>query len=167
MGAGVFLTPHGEDLTRAFRVETNYMPSAETADPYLMSAQWSRRFIGLKVFVALAAIGRDGYARQIERDCQLGDHLRAGLRDDGWQIVNTTPLPVVCFVPDTDEQDASPEQLTAIAQQVERSGIAWISVARLAGRPVLRACITSYRTTEADVDILCDALNAAAPTQGE
>jgi pyridoxal-dependent decarboxylase-like protein len=50
MGAGVFLTPHGEELTRAFRVATNYMPSAELADPYLMSAQWSRRFIGLRVF---------------------------------------------------------------------------------------------------------------------
>jgi hypothetical protein len=31
-------------------------------------------------------------------------------------------------------------------------------VAQLAGQPALRACITSYRTTEADVDALCDAL---------
>lgn len=162
MGAGVFLTPHGQDLTRAFRVETNYMPSAESADPYVMSAQWSRRFTGLKVFMALAAVGHDGYARQIEHDCRLGDRLRARLRDDGWEIVNSTPLPVVCFIPDAAEHGASMEDLARIARRVEVSGAAWISVARLAGRPALRACITSYRSTEPDVDALCDALAAAA-----
>jgi glutamate/tyrosine decarboxylase-like PLP-dependent enzyme len=160
MGAGVFLTPHGQELTRAFRVETNYMPSAEAADPYLMSAQWSRRFIGLKVFMGLAAVGHDGYAAQIEHDCRLGDQLRARLRDDGWQIVNRTPLPVVCFVPGGGEPGRSGDRLARIAQYVERSGAAWISVAQLAGHPSLRACITSHRTTPDDLDTLCDTLAA-------
>jgi glutamate/tyrosine decarboxylase-like PLP-dependent enzyme len=164
MGAGVFLTRHGRDLTRAFRVETGYMPSAESADPYLMSAQWSRRFIGLKVFMALATAGRAGYAAQIERDCRLGDHLRTRLRGDGWRIVNDTPLPVVCFVP--DEQATAAERLAEIARHVQGSGKAWISVAQLAGRPALRACITSYRTTHADIDALCQTLaHAAASTR--
>ena len=162
MGAGVFLTRHRQDLTRAFRVQTTYMPSAESADPYLMSAQWSRRFIGLKVFMALAAAGHAGYAAQIEHDCRLGDHLRSRLRDDGWQIVNDTPLPVVCFVP--NEQATPAARLAEIARHVETSGKAWISVAQLAGRPALRACITSYRTTRPDIDALCQALaHAAAP----
>jgi glutamate/tyrosine decarboxylase-like PLP-dependent enzyme len=159
MGAGVFLTRHGRDVASTFRVATNYMPSAEAADPYLMSAQWSRRFIGLKVFMSLAAVGRDGYAAQIERDCRLGDHLRARLRD-GWRIVNRTPLPLVCFVPDTSEPWSSAD-LARIASAVGASGAAWISVAELAGRPALRACITSYRSTERDVEVLCDALAAA------
>jgi aromatic-L-amino-acid decarboxylase len=164
MGAGVFLTRHGQDLTRAFRVQTTYMPSAESADPYLMSAQWSRRFIGLKVFMALAAAGQAGYAAQIEYDCRLGGHLRSRLCDDGWQIVNHTPLPVVCFVP--NEQTTPAERLAQIARHVETSGKAWISVAQLAGRPALRACITSYRTTPPDIDALCHTLaHAAASTR--
>jgi len=159
MGAGVFLTRHGGDLASTFRVATNYMPSAEAADPYLVSAQWSRRFIGLKVFMSLAAVGRDGFAAQIEHDCRLGDYLRVRLRD-GWRIVNRTPLPVVCFVPDTSEHSGGAE-LNRIAHAVEASGAAWISVAELAGRPALRACITSHRSTERDIDALCDALTAA------
>ncbi|MGH3377554.1 MAG: pyridoxal phosphate-dependent decarboxylase family protein [Mycobacterium sp.] len=162
MGAGVFLTPHGHDLAAAFRVEANYMPSADATDPYLMSAQWSRRFIGLKVFMALAAAGRDGYAQQIERDCRLGDQLRARLRDDGWQVLNHTPLPVVCFIPNTAEPATSTQHLAEIARRVEASGVAWISVAHLAGRPALRACITSYRTTPADIDALGQTLTDAA-----
>ena len=162
MGAGLFLTRHRRDLASTFRVATNYMPSAEAADPYLISPQWSRRFIGLKVFMALAAIGRDGYAAQIEHDCRLGEHLRARLRDDGWRTVNGTPC-LSCA-------SSQPPTLTRraprwpIARHVETSGTAWISVAELAGRPALRACITSYRTTERDIDDLCDALAAARAT---
>jgi aromatic-L-amino-acid/L-tryptophan decarboxylase len=158
MGAGVFLTRHGRDLTRAFRVTAHYMPSAEASDPYLASAQWSRRFIGLKVFMALAAAGRHGYAEQIEHDCRLGELLRARLREDGWRIVNETPLPVVCFVPD---EDSASDRLPAIAREVEASGTAWISVAQLGAQRALRACITSHRSTEDDVDALCAALAAA------
>jgi aromatic-L-amino-acid decarboxylase len=158
MGAGMFFTRHGHALTRTFRATASYMPSAEASDPYLSSAQWSRRLTGLKVFMSLAAAGQDGYAAQIERDCELGDRLRARLRQDRWRIVNETPLPVVCFIPGDDD---SSERLESIARQVESSGAAWISVAQLAGRPALRACITSYRSTEHDVDALCAALAAA------
>jgi aromatic-L-amino-acid/L-tryptophan decarboxylase len=158
MGAGVFLTRHPRDLASTFRVAAGYMPSAEATDPYLSSAQWSRRFTGLKVFASLAAAGRAGYAAQIERDCALGDRLRDRLRERGWEIVNRTPLPVVCFVP---EGPADAAELARIAAAVEASGEAWISVAQLDGRPALRACIISHRTTEADVDALCDLLERA------
>ena len=158
MGAGVFLTRHARDLTRTFRVAAGYMPSADSSDPYLTSAQWSRRFIGLKVFMSLAAAGRPGYAAQIEHDCRLGDRLRARLGESGWRVVNRTPLPVVCFVP---EDGADAAELARIAAAVEGSGEAWISVAHLAGRPALRACITSHRSTDADLDALCDALERA------
>jgi aromatic-L-amino-acid/L-tryptophan decarboxylase len=162
MAAGVFLTRHAHDLTSTFRVAAGYMPSAEASDPYLTSAQWSRRLIGLKVFMALAAAGRDGYAAQIEHDCRLGDRLRERLRGDGWLVVNETPLPVVCFVPEQEpRQEGGDDRLAAIAHHVEASGGAWISVAQLGGRRALRACITSHRSTEADVDALCDLLAAA------
>jgi aromatic-L-amino-acid/L-tryptophan decarboxylase len=159
MGAGVFLTRHPRDLTSTFSVAAGYMPSAEATDPYLTSAQWSRRFIGLKVFMSLAAAGRAGYAAQIERDCRLGDLLRDRLRDGGWRLVNETPLPVVCFVPPESPADAA--GLARIVAAVEGSGEAWISVAVLDGRPALRACIISHRTSEADVDALVDSLERA------
>jgi aromatic-L-amino-acid decarboxylase len=73
-------------------------------------------------------------------------------------VVNDTRLPVVCFVPDAGADAA---ELTRIAGAVEGSGEAWISVAQLDGRPALRACIISHRTTEADLDSLCDSLERA------
>jgi aromatic-L-amino-acid/L-tryptophan decarboxylase len=159
MGAGVFLTRHGPDLASTFKVTAGYMPSAEDTDPYLTGAQWSRRLTGLKVFMSLAAAGREGYAAQIEHDCRLGEQLRDRLREDGWRIVADGPLPVVCFVP---EGGADAPELARIASEVVASGEAWLSVAELAGAPALRACITSHRSTEEDVEALGAAVRRVA-----
>ena len=167
MGAGVFLTPHREALESTFRVTADYMPSAAGSDPYLSSVQWSRRFIGLKLFMSLLVAGRGGYAAQFEADCRLTDRLRALLEEDGWLILNRTPLPVACFTDDPDvDPNASSHRLSAIADHVESSGAAWISVVNLAGRPALRACITSYRSSEDDLIALGDALRHARAASG-
>ena len=44
------------------------------------SVQWSRRFIGLKLFLALAERGESGYAAMIEHQARMGDLLRESAR---------------------------------------------------------------------------------------
>jgi glutamate/tyrosine decarboxylase-like PLP-dependent enzyme len=161
MGAGVLLTPHAAALRQAFAVDAGYMPSGDAADPYLSGLQWSRRFTGLKVFLALAAAGREGVAAQIDRDVALGDRLREGLRDDGWRVRNHTALPIVCFDDPAVGHDRSPAHLHAILDAVVAGGTAWLSQVALDGRPALRACITSYRTSEDTIASLRRQLVAA------
>ncbi|GAA3263112.1 hypothetical protein GCM10020216_105520 [Nonomuraea helvata] len=62
-------TPHARALAESFRVATSYMPaeSGELPDPYVTSVQWSRRFAGLKVFLALAIAGRPGAQHGLAR----------------------------------------------------------------------------------------------------
>jgi glutamate/tyrosine decarboxylase-like PLP-dependent enzyme len=156
MGAGMFLCTDNEGLYETFRIATAYMPvGLAGADPYTHSMQWSRRFIGLKLFLMLTALGRSGYAAVIEAETALGRRLRARLAETGWRVVNDTPLPVVCFV---DEAGTDPVR---IAEAVVESGQAWISTTKLAGQAVLRACITSYRSRPEDIEALIRALDAA------
>ena len=55
----------------------------DTTDPYTTSNQWSRRFIGLKLFLTLLTAGRSGYAAR-SSDAALGEALQARLgRDAG------------------------------------------------------------------------------------
>ena len=170
MGAGMLLTRHPATLAQTFRLSTAFMPGAvqDAADPYTTSLQWSRRFAGLKIFLALAAAGRVGYAEQIERDTALGAELARRLTDDGWELVNRTPLPVVC-VTDPNVRKLQPHAASEwhdrVAQHVIASGEAWISAPHLAGQPALRACITSYRTTRRDIDRLVTALASARDNQ--
>lgn len=159
MGAGVFLTRHRHILGEACRITTDYMPAQaeDTFDPYTHSMQWSRRFIGLKVFLSLMVAGWEGYAEALRHQISMGDLLRQKLTKAGWQVVNDTPLPVVCFT--EADKEPSAERFTAIVKGLVESGRAWISMTRLAeGMPVLRACITSYRTTPDDIDELVAAL---------
>ncbi|HEY2739093.1 MAG TPA: aminotransferase class V-fold PLP-dependent enzyme, partial [Thermoanaerobaculia bacterium] len=83
MGAGLYLTRHAGILERTFRVATGYMPrdgaGLPVVDPYTHSMQWSRRFIGLKVFLSLAAAGWEGYAAAIRHQTAMGDRLRERL----------------------------------------------------------------------------------------
>jgi aromatic-L-amino-acid/L-tryptophan decarboxylase len=153
MGAGMFLCRHPAVLRAAFRTSTGYMPADVRGadDPYLSTVQWSRRFTGLKVFMTLARLGRAGIAARIERQSEMGDLLREGLRADGWQVVNRTALPVVCFRhPRLRNREAYESALAALY----RRGRAWVSIASSGGAPAFRACITSYRTGPEHLSLL-------------
>lgn len=149
MGAGMFFCRHPEAVAQAFHADTSYMPGRtadSVSDPYTSSIQWSRRFIGLKLFLSLAHHGEEGYVKMIEHQAEMGDKLRQLLKASGWQIVNSTPLPLVCFT----RPGLNP---TAFLSALYERQIAWISQVRLADGPaVLRACITNTRTTESEIE---------------
>jgi glutamate/tyrosine decarboxylase-like PLP-dependent enzyme len=170
MGAGLFLTRHPDILDRTFRVAAGYMPKDAAGmpvhDPFAHSMQWSRRFIGLKVFLSLAVAGFDGYEAAIDRMTAMGDRLRDGLQARRWRVLNETPLPICCF-DDAQRPDAPGTYVLGLVSRVVASGRAWISTVRLAGRtPAIRACITNYRTGPEDVDSLLDALDDARSAAG-
>jgi glutamate/tyrosine decarboxylase-like PLP-dependent enzyme len=174
MGAGMYLTRHPGILERTFRVTAGYMPREGTvlpvADPYAHSMQWSRRFIGLKLFLSLAVAGWGGYEAAIRRQTAMGDRLRERLAAEGWRVVNDTPLPVVCFVDPQREgrEGRSAAFLEAVAADVVATGEAWISTVALGeAGPALRACVTNYRTGPEDVDALVAALAGARARQAE
>src|SRR3989454_2988494 len=142
MGAGMFFCRHPDVVGEAFRAQTSYMPgktAGPVVDPYTTSVQWSRRFIGLKLFLALAEHGESGYVGMIEHQARMGDVLREAIERAGWRIVNSTPLPLVCFT--RDGLDTSQFLATLYERQ-----IAWMSEVRLGGDgvPVLRARIPSF-----------------------
>ena len=160
MGAGMFFCRHPEAVKQAFAISTSYMPDEtgdNTVDPYATTAQWSRRLMGLKVFMALAELGLEGYSKQIEHQADLGDHLRMRLMQAGWLIRNETFLPVVCFShPDIDSGTISTGK---ILEEIYARGKVWISDVVLGGKEnVLRACITSFKSDKSDIDCLIDEL---------
>jgi aromatic-L-amino-acid/L-tryptophan decarboxylase len=163
MGCGMFFCRHSTVLRELFGVDAAYVPDKlkEGDDLYLMSLQWSRRFIGLKVFLTLTAVGRDGIAARNERQLRVADHLRDRLKGAGWTIVNHTPLPLVCFTHPSLENREAVDQL---AREIQSGGRAWISAAGLPEGPVLRACITHDDTSRTDIDVLCEELDRVLDT---
>ena len=165
MGAGMFITRHPDILTRTFATKNSYMPRDAVGlgivDPFNHSIQWSRRFTGLKLFLTLAVAGWDGYAALVDQFVQRGNTLRAELLNRGWVAANNSPLPVVC-VRDPAADPADRSHIDRIVKHVVSSGRAWISSAVLSdGTACIRACITNFETSTADLIELADALDEA------
>lgn len=163
MGAGMFFCRAPEAVRRAFDVSTSYMPQGaglDTVDPYVATMQWSRRAIGLKVFMTLAEQGADGFAEMIDGQARMGDRLRTLLSDAGWIIVNDTMLPLVCFTHEDIRADRA--TIADVLHAIYARGRVWISEVVLRGKErVFRACITSFQTEEQDLTCLIDELETA------
>ena len=91
MGCGMFITRYPAVLRETFRVATDFMPSTVSAlDPYLNSAQWSRRFMGLKLFLSLAAAGWGGIRHT--RGTRGGRHRAGKSAAAGYGLVGAQRL---------------------------------------------------------------------------
>jgi glutamate/tyrosine decarboxylase-like PLP-dependent enzyme len=156
MGCGMILVRDAATLSTVFQVAASYMPSHELSlDPYMNSAQWSRRFLGLRLFLSLASAGWAGHAGHIERAVEQAARIREGLEARGWSVINDSPLAVLTVVP--------PPALgtpRTIVERVLKSGRAWVSLARFEERDVVRICVTHGETSEEDLTILLQALTA-------
>jgi glutamate/tyrosine decarboxylase-like PLP-dependent enzyme len=157
MGCGMFFCRRPGLLSTAFNVATTYMPSHNAGrDPYLSSVQWSRRFLGLRLFLSLAAVGWGGYAGHIEHSIECAASLRDKLVELGWHVVNASPVAVLCLTPPLGSPDVK-----TIVGRVLASGRVWISTTEFEGAPVIRVCVTHGETGAPDVDELVAALEAA------
>jgi len=157
MGCGMFMTRHPQVLSSTFQVSNNFMPSnLPSLDPYVTSVQWSRRFLGLRMFLSLAAAGWTGYGEHVERSIELTNLLQDKLVARGWSIANSSPLGVLCLQPPPGFGD-----VRSIVARVLASGRAWVAVASFEGSDIIRACVTHGETTEDDVvELVCTLTDA-------
>jgi glutamate/tyrosine decarboxylase-like PLP-dependent enzyme len=158
MGCGMFITRYPQVLSETFRVTAEFMPSSNTRlDPYLNSLQWSRRFMGLRLFLSLASAGWDGYAAHVERAAAVIGQVRERLIGHGWRVANDSALAVLCVLPPPGSL-----AVRGIVRRVLESGRAWVAVASHEGSEVVRICATHGETSQGDVDELIAALQTAA-----
>jgi aromatic-L-amino-acid/L-tryptophan decarboxylase len=154
MGTSLFITRHKDILAKTFRITADYMPKEasdlDIADPFTHSIQWSRRFIGLKLYLSVLFYGWEGLSDLVNRQIELGHYLRKQLIAKEWKIYNNTELPVVSFGNAALEMDQS--LALRLCQTIINTGKAWLSVYPLNNYSLLRACLTNYNTSEKDID---------------
>jgi glutamate/tyrosine decarboxylase-like PLP-dependent enzyme len=163
---GALLVKRQEDLRHTFHREPEYYRVWEPEDQplhwYQFSLEGTRRFRALKLWMSWKHLGSDGFARLIEQNNDLADHLAERLDREGWDVIDPE-LSVVCFrhLPAALE-DADPSMLDAYQKGLQRalevSGAGWVSTTTLNGRTYLRAGIVNYLSTDADADRVVDTL---------
>jgi aromatic-L-amino-acid/L-tryptophan decarboxylase len=129
--------------------------AAETFAFWDHGLELSRRFRGLKLWATLRFHGGQRLAAAIGEDIRLAAHL-AELVDvsDDFELLAGPGLSICCFrhMPTHADDPALDAHNERILQALQRDGRVYLSNATVDGRFALRACITNFRTTRADVE---------------
>jgi glutamate/tyrosine decarboxylase-like PLP-dependent enzyme len=158
MGCAIFISRRADLLSEAFHASTSFMPSSISAvDPYLNSVQWSRRFLGLRLFLALATAGWEGLGAHVERGVEVIERVKERLLATGWRVANDSSLAVLDAIP-----PAALGDVRALVRRVVTSGRAWVAPTTFEGQDVVRICATNGETLMSDVDALVAALNGVS-----
>jgi glutamate/tyrosine decarboxylase-like PLP-dependent enzyme len=132
-------------------------------DPYSWVPESSRRARGFAVLAALRSLGRSGLVDLIERDCALArrmaDRLAGGPRV---RILNDVVLNqvLVRFDAEVEDEDGAraDERTRAVIEAVQRDGTCWLGGTTWQGRAAMRISVSSWRTTEDDIDMSAEAI---------
>jgi aromatic-L-amino-acid decarboxylase len=162
--AGVTLVREPGLLERSFAFHASYL---ETADRGAMvdflerGPENSRPQRALKVWLAIQAFGRDGYAEMIEYNIRLAAYME-GLVQSTPTLVLCAPreLSIVCWRVEPEGVRGPPlEKLqTDVIDEIEKRGLAMVSNVKLNdGRTAMRACITNFRTRPEDIEAVVQA----------
>ena len=121
----------------------------------------TRRFNSLKLWMAMKFMGREGYARSVERHIDLTNYLASridALQD--FKRVGEVETAVCCFR-HVSGSDLIQQRLQ---QTIERDGEVWLTTTVLHGKRALRVNINSFLTEQHHVDQLVTQIEKAAAT---
>jgi glutamate/tyrosine decarboxylase-like PLP-dependent enzyme len=132
----------------------------------------SRRFRALKVWLTLGYYGVRRLADAISDDISLAAYMGELVSNaDDFELLAPVELSICCFryaPPSLKNNNDELNQLNErIVEAVQKGGRAYLSNATVNGKFALRACITNFRTTKADIEQTLEAVRDAARTINE
>jgi len=144
--SGIVFVRSPEDLQAAMSTSAAYLTEGETRDPLRFVPESSRRARAIEVWAALRSLGRAGLAEMIERTCRHALRFADGLRAAGHEILNDVVLNQVLVAFGDDERTL------AVMRGVQDDGVCWCGGTVWQGRRAMRISVSSWATTDADVD---------------
>lgn len=143
---GIAIVRHREALRNAMAVSGAYLGEPAGRDPMRWCPDSSRRARAIELWAALLYLGRRGIGEQVERGCRLATLFAEGLRRAGHEVLNEVTLNQVLV-------SFGPDALTdRVIKAIQDEGTCWCGGTTWHGRRAMRISVSSWATTEADVD---------------
>jgi glutamate/tyrosine decarboxylase-like PLP-dependent enzyme len=146
--------------TAAMGMTASYL--VRSGDDDRSNSDWvpeaSRRARGFAVYAALRSLGRSGVAELVERCCGLARRLASSVGSvDGVEVLNDVVLNQVLL-----RFGANDALTDEVIGRVQEDGTCWVGGTRWHGLAAMRVSVSSWSTTEADIDRSAEAMLAAA-----
>jgi glutamate/tyrosine decarboxylase-like PLP-dependent enzyme len=155
--SGIAFVREPEALRAAMAVTAEYLPAAQGhRDPSDYTPELSRRARGVDVWAALRTLGRSGVAEIVDRTCRHARRFADGLQRAGFDVINDVVLNQVLV----SFGDAARTQ--AVVREIQRDGTCWCGGTVWQTKTAMRISVSSWATTDADVDKSLEAMVRAA-----
>ena len=164
--SGIAFCADPEAHRAAMSVRASYLEHADAdaaRDQMDWNPEFSRRARGFPIYAAIRALGRDGIAGMVDRCCDHAARFAELLgAEPDVEILNEVVLNQVLVRFGNDD-----ELTRATVAAVQEDGICWLSGTVWQGKAAMRISVSSWRTTDDDVERSAAAiLEAAARVAG-
>ena len=143
---GIVFCRDSEHLTAAMSSSATYLTGDRQIEPHEYVPDMSRRARGVDVWAALKSLGRDGLADLIERTCGYASRFASGLRKAGYQVLNDVVINQVLV------KFGDAETTRRVIERVQADGTCWCGSTVWHGETAMRISVSSWATSDADVD---------------
>ena len=150
--SGLAFVRDPEALRAAMAVSAAYLPAGESRDPMDYTPEMSRRARGVEVWAALRSLGRAGLADLVERTCRHATRFADGLWAAGDQVLNDVVLNQVLV------SFGDAETTKRVVAGIQADGTCWCGGTVWQGHVAMRISVSSWATTESDVERSLDAM---------
>ena len=150
--SGLAFVRNPDDLRGAMSLTAAYLPQGDHREPSQFVPELSRRARGVDTWAAMKSLGRSGLAELIERNCRCAKRFAEGLTAAGFEVLNDVVLNQVLVA------FGSPEETQRVIREIQEDGTCWCGGTEWQGRTAMRISVSSWATTEADVDRSLEAM---------
>jgi glutamate/tyrosine decarboxylase-like PLP-dependent enzyme len=144
--SGIVLVRDGAALRASMTLSAAYLAPGTRREPMHHTPEASRRARGVELWAGLKSLGRAGLCELIERTCSLARRFEAGLRAAGFEVLNEVVINQVLV----SFGDAAVTR--EVIRRIQEDGTCWCGGTEWQGKTAMRISVSSWATTEADVD---------------
>jgi len=154
--SGIAFVRDRQSLQAAMMPPVAYLPQGDSREPWMVTPEASRRARGIEIWAVLRSLGRSGIADLIVRTCGHATRFANGLREAGYSVLNDVVLNQVLV------SFGSDDKTQRVLAAVENEGTCWCSTASWHGQTAMRISVSSWATTEDDVERSLSAIRRVA-----
>jgi glutamate/tyrosine decarboxylase-like PLP-dependent enzyme len=143
---GIVLVRDAAALRAAMTISAAYLQPGLQREPANQTPDSSRRGRVVELWAGLKSLGKQGLAELIERTCRHARRFAEGLREAGYEILNDVVINQVLV------SFGSADTTQEVMRRLQEDGTCWCGGTVWQGKTAMRISVSSWATTEEDVE---------------
>ncbi len=150
--SGIALVRDAHHLSNAMSATASYLITGDAREPAHYVPEFSRRARGIDIWAALRTLGKQGVTDLIEQNCRQAQMMAKLLSDAGFTVHNDVILNqvVVSF--------GTSDNTVAVIHTIQEDGTLWAGGTTWQGHTAMRISVSSWATTDDDIQRSAEAI---------